>query len=563
MKFIFMSLIALKTLSVSAFGFISIQDTTSEKFSHADSLRGSITPERAWWNVLRYDITVKPDYESKTISGKNNIKFEIVNPNHPPVIQIDMQEPMQIDSIFLNSNSSLNFSRDSNAWFVNIPEDELSADNFLMIYFHGKPKEARYPPWDGGWVWSKDSLGNPWMGVACQELGASVWYPCKDHQSDEPDNGATLTLIVQSDLVGVANGRLKSKEDNGDGTVSYKWEVVNPINNYNIIPYIGKYVNYSDVYKGENGILDIELWVLDYNLERAKEHLLPEVIRMLKAFEYWFGPYPFYEDSYKLVEAPYAGMEHQSAIAYGNKYKFGFWGNDRSRTGLGMKFDYMVIHESAHEWFGNNITTKDIADMWVHEGFADFSEALFLEYWYGKDAGNEYNKELRKQVTNKVQVTGKYNVNKKGSADMYIKGSNMLNSIRHSMDDDEKFRGILRGLGKTFYHKTVDSKDIENYISENSGFDYSKVFDQYLRTIQIPSFEYYFDEGRKTVFFRYADCIDGFNLPVALDSNGAKIKIFPIKENWNSIEVTPAQAALFTQGSIEKMYYLNVSMLKN
>lgn len=563
MKFIFMSLIALKTLSVSAFGFISIQDTTSEKFSHADSLRGSITPERAWWNVLRYDITVKPDYESKTISGKNNIKFEIVNPNHPPVIQIDMQEPMQIDSIFLNSNSSLNFSRDSNAWFVNIPEDELSADNFLMIYFHGKPKEARYPPWDGGWVWSKDSLGNPWMGVACQELGASVWYPCKDHQSDEPDNGATLTLIVQSDLVGVANGRLKSKEDNGDGTVSYKWEVVNPINNYNIIPYIGKYVNYSDVYKGENGTLDIELWVLDYNLERAKEHLLPEVIRMLKAFEYWFGPYPFYEDSYKLVEAPYAGMEHQSAIAYGNKYKFGFWGNDRSRTGLGMKFDYMVIHESAHEWFGNNITTKDIADMWVHEGFADFSEALFLEYWYGKDAGNEYNKELRKQVTNKVQVTGKYNVNKKGSADMYIKGSNMLNSIRHSMDDDEKFRGILRGLGKTFYHKTVDSKDIENYISENSGFDYSKVFDQYLRTIQIPSFEYYFDEGRKTVFFRYADCIDGFNLPVALDSNGAKIKIFPIKENWNSIEVTPAQAALFTQGSIEKMYYLNVSMLKN
>lgn len=563
MKFIFMSLIALKTLSVSAFGFISIQDTTSEKFSHADSLRGSITPERAWWNVLRYDITVKPDYESKTISGKNNIKFEIVNPNHPPVIQIDMQEPMQIDSIFLNSNSSLNFSRDSNAWFVNIPEDELSAYNFLMIYFHGKPKEARYPPWDGGWVWSKDSLGNPWMGVACQELGASVWYPCKDHQSDEPDNGATLTLIVQSDLVGVANGRLKSKEDNGDGTVSYKWEVVNPINNYNIIPYIGKYVNYSDVYKGENGTLDIELWVLDYNLERAKEHLLPEVIRMLKAFEYWFGPYPFYEDSYKLVEAPYAGMEHQSAIAYGNKYKFGFWGNDRSRTGLGMKFDYMVIHESAHEWFGNNITTKDIADMWVHEGFADFSEALFLEYWYGKDAGNEYNKELRKQVTNKVQVTGKYNVNKKGSADMYIKGSNMLNSIRHSMDDDEKFRGILRGLGKTFYHKTVDSKDIENYISENSGFDYSKVFDQYLRTIQIPGFEYYFDEGRKTVFFRYAGCIDGFNLPVALDNNGAKIKIFPIKENWTSIEVTPAQAALFTPVSIEKIYYLNVSMLKN
>lgn len=562
MKFIFTILITFNCFSAFSFGIVSPEDTTKQ-FSHEDSVRGNISPERAWWNVLRYDITVKPDYESKTISGKNNIEFEVVNESHPLILQIDLQEPMLIDSIFLNSNNiSLDFKRYGNAWYAAVPENITEVSNSLLIYFHGMPHESKFPPWDGGWVWSKDSLGNPWMSAACQGLGASVWYPCKDHQSDEPDNGASLTMIVPQELVGVSNGRLKSKDDNSDGTVSYRWEVINPINNYNIIPYIGKYVNYSDEYNGENGLLNIDLWILDYNLERAKEHLLPEVKRMFKVFEYWFGPYPFYEDSYKLVDAPYAGMEHQSAVAYGNKYRLGFWGMDRSQTGWGMKFDYMIVHESAHEWFGNNITTNDIADMWVHEAFADYSEALFIEYWYGKDAGNDYSKSLRKIIANKLPVIGYYNVNKEGSNDMYPKGSNMLNTIRHSMDDDEKFRGILRGLNKTFYHKTVDTKDVENYISENSGFDYDKVFDQYLRTIQIPNFEFYFSKERKKLFYRYTNCLDGFNLPVALDSGGAKIKFFPVKEKWSSIEITPAQTVLFTPGSIEKMYYMNVSEVK-
>lgn len=561
MKFIFVLLLGLSSSLTSAFGFTFLQDSTKQ-FTHADSVRGSIFPERKWWNVLRYEITVKPDYESKTISGKNNIEFEVVNENHPLIMQIDLQEPMLIDSIFLNSKSSLDFKRFGNAWYAAIASEEKFEDkNFLSIYFHGTPKESKFPPWDGGWVWGKDSLGNPWISAACQGLGASVWYPCKDHQSDEPDNGASITLIVPQELAGVANGRLKSKENNNDGTVSYLWEVINPINNYNIIPYIGKYVNYTDIYNGENGILNIDLWVLDYNLERAKEHLLPEVKRMLKAFEYWFGPYPFYEDSYKLVDAPYAGMENQSAIAYGNKYLFGYWGRDLSKTGLGLKFDYMIVHESAHEWFGNNITTNDYADMWVHEAFANYSEALFLEYWYGKDAANEYNKGLRELITNKLPVIGYYNVNYRGSNDMYPKGSNMINSIRHSMNDDEKFREILRGLNKTFYHKTIDTKDIENYISENSGFNYSKVFDQYLRTTQIPVFEYYFSKDRKKIFFRYTGCIGGFDLPIALDSSAAKIKIFPVKDEWSSMEINPAQSELLTPSLIEKMYYLNVSKI--
>lgn len=555
-------IVAILNLSINPlFGFISAQDSTSGKFSRADTIRGTISPERAWWNVLRYDLTIKPDYKSKTITGKNNIEFDVVNEKHPLIMQIDLQEPMQIDSVFLNSDIPLYFKQFGNAWYIAYPPDEDKKNNSLLIYFHGEPREAKFPPWDGGWVWSKDSLGNPWMSVACQGLGASVWYPCKDHQSEEPDNGASLTMIVTAGLTGVSNGRLKSTQENGDGTVSYKWEVKNPINNYNIIPYIGKYVNYSDVYTGEKGQLDIELWVLDYNIKRAKDHVLPEIKRMFKAFEYWFGPYPFYEDSYKLIDAPYAGMEHQSAVAYGNKYRFGFWGMDRSSTGHGMKFDYMIVHESAHEWFGNNITTNDIADMWVHEGFADYSEALFLEYWYDKEAANEYNKGMRELITNRLPIIGNYGVNNEGSPDMYPKGSNLLNSIRHSINDDEKFRAILRGLNQTFYHKTVDTKEIENYISESSGFDYGKVFDQYLRTTEIPTLEYYFSEDRRQIFYRYTDCMDGFDLPVVLDSAGVNIKIFP-ESMWQNKNITENQTALFNPGSIEKMYYLNVKEIE-
>jgi len=529
------------------------------EFTKSDSIRGSILPERAWWNVLRYDITVKPDYENKTISGKNNLVYNVLAEQHPLIMQIDLQEPMIIDSIILNSEKSLDFKKFVNAWYVAVNKQIYFSENSLLIYFHGIPKEAKFPPWDGGWVWSKDSLGNPWMSVACQGLGASVWYPCKDHQSDEPDNGASLTMIVSDGLVGVANGRLKAKENNQDGTLSFKWEVVNPINNYNIVPYIGDYVNFTEVYDGEKGILDIDIWVLKYNLEKAKAHLLPDVLKMLKAFEYWFGPYPFYEDSYKLIDAPYAGMEHQSGIAYGNKYKNGFWGIDRSKTEHGLKWDYMIVHESGHEWFGNNITANDIADMWVHEGFTDYSETLFTEFWFGKNPANEYNKGLRRTIQNKKPIIGVYGVNNEsGGSDMYAKGSNLIHTIRHSIDDDEKFRNILRELNKTFYHQTVTSAAIENFINENSGFNYSKVFDQYLRTIQIPLFEFYFTNNMKTVHYRYADCIKGFDLPLVLKNNKTFLKIFPIQK-WKNQNLKSDEGVLFDYLSIENNYYIRVN----
>jgi aminopeptidase N len=541
---------------------VAAQQQQPKVFTHADTLRGSITPEREWWNVLRYDITVKPDYDSKTIIGQNIISYGVVKDNKNTMMQIDMKAPLVIDSIVLNSSIRLNYTQEGSVWHVAVPAQKKSSTHSMQIFYSGKVHEAIRPPWDGGWTWTKDSLGRPWMTVTCQGLGASIWYPCKDHQSDEPDKGASLTMIVPDTLVAVANGRLQFSKNNNDGTTTYKWAVVNPISNYCIIPYIGKYVNFKETYKGEKGPLDVNYWVLDYNLEKAKAYMPPEVHNMLKAFEYWFGPYPFYEDGYKLVETSHTGMEHQSAVSYGNWYKPGYRGRDGSGTGWGMKWDFIIIHESGHEWFGNNITTNDLADMWVHEGFTNYSETLFIDYIFGKEAADAYNAGIRRGIRNDRPVIAKYNVNDQGSGDMYPKPSNMLHAIRHGLDNDELFRSILRGINKDFYHKTVTSQQIENYISQKAKYDYSKVFDQYLRTTQYPDLEIFFTENRQKVFYRYANCVPGFNMPLTLKNNDSKLKIIPAPE-WKSLVLKDNEASLFDKPAIEKMYYVKVAAVEN
>ena len=491
-----------------------------DTFTRQDTLRGSIGPERSWWDVLHYDITVTPDFNTKTIKGKTTIQYKVLPNQKSDYLQIDLQKPLTIDSIFYNNKLYINYPakpyyNEGNVWHIPLPKAPVNAVQTISIVYHGKPKEAMRPPWDGGWIWKKDSAGNPWMSVACQGLGASVWYPCKDHQSDEPDNGATLTIIAPDSLTTVGNGRLKDKKSINGNTVS-TWEVKDPINNYNIIPYIGKYVNWSDTLMGEKGKLDLNYWVLEEDLDKAKKQF-EQVKLMIRAFEYWFGPYPFYEDGYKLVQSPHLGMEHQSAVAYGNKFQNGYLGRDLSGTGWGLKWDFIIIHESGHEWFANNITTKDIADMWVHEGFTNYSETLFTEYYYGKQAGNEYLQGIRKGIANDIPIIGPYGVNQEGSGDMYPKGANLIHTIRQIINDDEKFRQILRGLNKDFYHQTVTSKQIEDYISQKSGKDLSKVFDQYLRTTQIPVLDLK-AEGDK-IKFKWTNCIAGFNMPVKL-TNG-------------------------------------------
>ena len=537
-----------------------------EKFTHADTLRGSLNPNRTWWDVMRYDIEVKPDYNSKTIQGAVTINFKINNSQK--LMQIDLQKPLIIDSVYLlnlsGQKSKMHFRQDenNNVAYINfneIPQKNSNAQ--LLIYYHGTPREAIRPPWDGGWIWKKDAQGRPWMSVACQGLGASVWYPCKDHQSDEPDNGASLTVIVPDTLVAVGNGRLKNKTSNNDGTATYTWEVKDPINNYNIIPYIGKYVNWSDTFQGEKGKLDLNYWVLDYNLDKAKKEF-EQVKPMLRCFEHWFGPYPFYEDGYKLVESPHLGMEHQSAVAYGNGFQNGYRGMDLSGSGWGLKWDFIIVHESAHEWFGNNITSKDLADMWVHEGFANYSETLYTECLFSKEAGNEYNYGTRKRIENDRTIIGPYGVNKEGSGDMYYKGGNMLQTIRHAINDDEKFRNILRGLNKTFYHQTVTTQQIENYISSQSGINFRQVFDQYLRTAQIPQFEYYFSDDNKTLHYRWDSCVSGFNLRLVINKENKTLTLQPTQQ-WKTLRLDDTNKMLFDTDYLDKNYYIHIKQVQH
>ncbi|HVI46168.1 MAG TPA: M1 family metallopeptidase [Chitinophaga sp.] len=524
-----------------------------QRFTKADTLRGTITPQRAWWDVTSYDLHVQVDPDKQTLIGFNTITYKILKPDS--TMQIDLQEPMLIDSI-VQDKKSLEFTRDGNAWFVKMKSPQLvNKTKQLTIYYNGQPHRAKNAPWDGGVVWAKDSLGRPWIATAVQHLGASVWWPNKDHQSDEPED-MTISVTVPSELTDVSNGRLKKKTENGDGTATYTWYVSNPINNYDVALNIAHYTEIKDSYSGEGGRLELSYWVLDYNEDKAREHF--QVVKpMLKCFEYWFGKYPFYKDSYKLVETPYLGMEHQSAVAYGNKYQMGYMGRDLSGSGWGLKWDFLVIHESGHEWFGNSITTKDIADMWVHEAFTNYSETLFTGCQYGPKAASEYIQGIRKNIKNDVPIIAPYGVNVEGSGDMYYKGANMIHNIRLIMNDDEAFRQLLRGLNKTFYHQTVTTQEIESYISNALGVDLSKVFDQYLRHTTIPTLEYRINGQR--LQFRWVTDVKDFNMPVRvkLDESGYRL-IYP-GTLWHTVNITvPGVKTL----DVDKGFYINVRQVQ-
>jgi aminopeptidase N len=507
-------------------GFTKIAEAqllkNQKQFTRQDSLRGSITPERAWWDLKYYDldVTVKPD--DKFIFGSNEITYKVLAPYQ--VLQVDLQEPMNILSATQN-NRELEVNQEVNAHFIQLVDQQIvGATNTVVVRFEGTPREAKNAPWDGGFSWEKDSNGKHFIATSNQGLGASVWWPNKDHMYDEGGNGMTISVNAPEGLMNVSNGRLTSKELKTDGSSTYTWKVKNPINNYGVNINIGDYVNFSEVYQGEAGPLDMNYYVLRDHLEKAKEQF-KDAPKMMKAFEHWFGPYPFYEDSYKLVEVPYLGMEHQSSVTYGNKYVNGYLGTDLSGTGWGMKFDFIIIHESGHEWFANNITNKDIADMWIHESFTAYSESLFLDYYYGKQASSEYVIGTRRDIKNDRPIIGDYDVNHEGSGDMYYKGANLLHTLRQITNDDEKWRQILRGLNSKFYHKTVTSAQIENYISEKMEIDLAPVFDQYLRDIRIPKLEYTIKKN--AMQYRWVDVIAGFEMPIQVRIDGKKTWITP------------------------------------
>ncbi len=551
-------------LTVLTLLFSSATAQEREAFTMADTLRGSNGEARAWWDVLRYDLKVAVDIPNKSIKGSNQLHFKVVKGGRPGLMQIDLQMPMQLDRVEYAQMKygALPFRREGNVVWINFNEREMKegTEHTLILHFSGTPREAIRAPWDGGWVWAKDSLKRDWITVACQGLGASVWYPCKDYQADEPDQGASLSITVPDSLVAVGNGRLVKKTPAANGHTTWKWEVKSPINNYNIIPYIGHYVNWEEKIKGAKGTLDGSYWVLDYNLERSKAHFGRDVQRMMTCFENWFGPYPFYEDSYKMIETPHLGMEHQSAVAYGNRYRDGYLGSDLSGSGWGTKWDYIIIHETGHEWFANNITTADIADMWVHEGFTTYSEVLFVECEYGKKAADEYCQGLRNNIENDAPIIGPYGVNTEGSGDMYFKGANLLHTIRQVINNDTKFREILKGLNKEFYHKITSSREVEAYFAKQSGKKLDKIFDQYLRQSQVPVLEYELipaGAGAYTLKYRWAETIEGFEMPLKIVVNNKEQWIQP-GTSFKNLKLT---GKMPNELSINRNFYISTKKL--
>ena len=523
------------------FFLFSISNIFSQNFTRQDTLRGSITPQRAWWDLTYYHLDISVNPENQFIEGSNTINYRVLNPNDE--IQIDLQEPLKINKV-TQDGKELNFRSEGYSHFIKLKKKQKSGlIKSIKVFYEGKPKVAVRPPWDGGITWTKDSNGNHFVASSNQGIGASIWWPNKDHMYDEVDS-MLISVNVPKNLTNVSNGRLRSVEDYGE-TKTYNWFVSNPINNYGVNINIGDYLMFSEIYDGEKGDLDMIYYVLRDNIERAKIQF-KDAIKMMQAFEFWFGPYPFYEDSFKIVEVPYLGMEHQSSITYGNKYMKGYLGRDLSRTGWGLKFDYIIIHEAGHEWFANNITYKDIADMWVHESFTTYSENLYLDYHYGKEAASEYVIGTRSSIANRSPIIGKYGVNKRGS-DLYSKGANILHTLRQITANDEKWRNILRGLNKEFYHQTVTTKQIENYILNRIGVKIgydgvvNRFFDQYLRDSRIPVFEYTIDcsdiNNNCKMGYEWGNVVENFKMPIEVIIDGENTFLFADdKIKWLEID---------------------------
>jgi len=516
-------IIFLLLLQVTAHHIFAQEQSKPSKPTRQETLRGTITPEREWWDVLHYDLSVQFMPETRSIKGSNVITFKTLKAGKK--MQIDLQTPLEVSKI-LHDAAELKYEREGNVYWVYF-DNEIPAgvEDKISIFYGGQPTEAKNPPWDGGVTWGHDDLGNWFINTTCEGIGASIWWPNKDIGYDEPDRGMNINITVPDNLVDVSNGRLKSVDhDELAATKTYHWVVTNPINNYGVNVNIGNYVNWSEKFDGAGGTLDIDYWVLPHQKEAAMT-TFKEVPRMLKALEYWFGKYPWYEDSYKLVTVLYPGMEHQSSVTYGNYFRNGYRGRDVSGAGIGFKFDFIIVHESAHEWFGNNISMKDAADMWIHEGFANYSENLFVEYYWGKKEAEDYVIGTRRGIRNDRPIIGTYGANREGSSDMYPKGGNMLHTIRSIINDDAKWRAILQGLNKDYWHQTVTTQQIESYMSQHAEIDLSKVFDQYLRTTKIPLFVFKTDGNKLS--FKYDRVVPGFAMPLRVTVNGKEATITP------------------------------------
>jgi aminopeptidase N len=519
-------------------------------FTRADTLRGSLGPARTWWDVTFYDLHVRVNPADSTIQGRNGITYRVVAPGQE--VQIDLRKPLEVDSMVL-AGVRLKYHRDGNAFFVTLPDRQLPGETHTVtVHYGGRPIVAVRPPWDGGFIWSTDGGGGPWVATANQGLGASAWWPNKDHGSEEPDS-QRVAITVPDPMVNVSNGRLRSTTPNGDGTTTYEWFVTSPINNYGIAVNAGSYTHWREIYEGEAGALTLDFHPLAENEGPARAQW-SQTRPMMACFEHWFGPYPFYEDGFKLVETPHLGMEHQSAVAYGNGFQNGYRGADLSGTGQGLKWDFILIHEAAHEWFANSVTAAESGDLWIHESFANYAENLYTECLTGsKAAGAEYVIGTRARITNERPIIGAYGVNDQGPGDKYYKGGNVLHTLRQLVEDDERWRQALRGLAEEFRHQTVTTAQVEAHLSRATGIPLDEFFHQYLRTAMVPTLEVRAGDGG--LEYRWTRVVDGFDMPVLASVAGGPMTWLYPTQGWKAMEA-PEGASI----RLDENFYVELSV---
>lgn len=543
--------LTLPALVLSAPGPAAAQE---EAYTRADTLRGSIGPGRDWWDVTFYDLRVQVEPADSTIAGTVGIVYRITGPGD--TLQIDLQQPLEVEKVTWRGRR-LAHRREGDVVWVEAPQERPEgAVDTVVVRYGGKPRAAANPPWDGGVTWERDERGRPYVATAVQGLGASAWWPNKDTQAEEPDS-QRIAVTVPDSLVNVSNGRLRAVRNHDDGTTTFEWFVTAPINNYGVAVNAAHYAHFGDVFHGEGGELTLDYWPLEAHLERARGQFA-QTPSVLRCFEGWFGPYPWYVDGFKMVETPFLGMEHQSAVAYGNEYQNGYLGRDLSGTGLGLEWDYIIVHEIAHEWWGNSVTTADIADLWVHEGFASYAEGLYVECLQGADAGARYIRGTRGQVAHEGSIIGPYGVNAEGSGDMYFKGANMLHTIRRVVGDDERWRETLRGLQAEFRHEVVTGDRVRRYLDQALEPELEPVFRQYLTTPDLPVLEVREAEGRDggsggAVEYRWAEVVDGFRMPVdvRLEEGAACRRLRPTEE-WQAVEADAAAV------EVDRDFYVRV-----
>ncbi|TAE68460.1 MAG: M1 family peptidase [Bacteroidetes bacterium] len=521
---------------------LSAQKTKKGKYTRQDSLRGTLNKDRSCYDVLYYDLEIKVEPEKKYISGKNKITYKVVNDFSR--LQIDLFANLNIESITQN-NKPLKFVREGNATFVDFPNVQKKDNKeSIEIKYEGTPRLAVNPPWDGGFSWRKDKKGKDWVGLSCEGLGASVWFPNKDHLSDEPDS-MRVVAEVPTGLMCVANGNLKQRKETKNGFTSFDWRISYPINNYNVTLNIADYTQFSDVYTSADGQkLDLDYYVLPENLEKAKKHF-QQVKPMLACYENLFGKYPFWKDGYALVETPYLGMEHQGAIAYGNRYMNGYLGSDLTNSGEGNKFDYIIIHETGHEYWGNSVSCQDHAEMWIHESFCTYAEGLYVECMRGKEAGYVYQGGYFNNPSNQSPIIGDLGVNGEGSGDMYPKGAAFLHTLRNVVNDDILWFKTIKDLAENFKYKTTNTEEIVKFMNTSLKKDYTPLFNQYLRFAKIPVLQY-----RKKG--RFLECrwkvdVKNFEMPIKIKNIKNEFEWIVPNQDWkkmsirieNDIEVLP------------------------